>query len=211
MYYGIIYLLRNKINGKMYVGQTTVGLKHRMKVYLSRIKNPKCLIELKIKEYGWENFEKYILDVCYTNQSDLNILECFYIDKFNSKVENGCGYNVREGGSNGKLSELSKQKLKGPRPHIAGKNNPNFGNKYSKESREKISKNHANVSGNKNPMYGAKGKNNPNSKQIICLNTSIIYDSVVECASAMNLKASSVASVANGSRKSLFKFVFKYL
>lgn len=210
--YGIIYLIQNKVNGKMYVGQTTQTFEKRMygHIHISRTK-PKCLIDIKLKEYGLHNFESFIIDRCYTNQEDLDILECFYIKKFNSKVDNECGYNIREGGRRSKLCEIGKQKLRGARPQISGSKNPNFGNKYSKETREKISNNHADVSGVNNPMYGMKGKNNPNSKAVMCINNNKVYDCVYLCAEDLKLNYNSVVSAANGNRKSVFGYFFKYL
>jgi len=136
--YGIIYYLLNKINGKGYVGQSIVGFKERMGTHLSssRSEKPAQLIDRKIKQYGWENFEKIEIVACLTNQDDLNELECFFINFFDSKVKNGRGYNVKEGGSNGKLDDETKKKIGLAN---AGKNSPNFGKPLSLEIRQKIS------------------------------------------------------------------------
>jgi len=110
--YGIIYLLINKVNGKMYVGQT-INFNKRMSCHLqnSKKENPNCLIDKKIKQYGWNNFENHIIDICRTNQEDLNLMEINSIQYFGTKVENGGGYNVKNGGSYGKHSEKTKEKI----------------------------------------------------------------------------------------------------
>ena len=106
--YGIIYLLRNKVNGKCYVGQTTQTLRQRLSEHKSfSFRGYNYPIYNAISKYGWDNFEKYQLDICYTNQEDLNALECFYMEKFNTLEY---GYNIREGGSKGKKNKNSIQK-----------------------------------------------------------------------------------------------------
>lgn len=136
--YGIIYYLLNKINGKGYVGQSIVGFKERMGTHLSaaRSENPVSLIDKKIKQYGWDNFEKYHIDTCYGIQNDLNAMECYYIDYFVTMVKFGNGYNVREGGSNGRPDEETKRKIGLAN---SGENSPNFGKPLDFAIRQKIS------------------------------------------------------------------------
>ena len=106
-YYGLVYLLRNKINGKCYIGQTSRTLEIRFKSY----KYGKCKSQTRLycalKKYGWDNFHKELL--CYAeNQEELNQKEVHCINIFNSIK---AGYNLREGGSNGQFSDESKLKM----------------------------------------------------------------------------------------------------
>lgn len=106
-YYGSIYLLRNKINGRCYVGQTTMKVEHRWKYY----KAIKCKNQTKLynalKKYGWDSFETMVL--CYAeNQSELNEKEIHCAKIFDCHVN---GYNIKECGSKGKMSLESRQKL----------------------------------------------------------------------------------------------------
>lgn len=54
--YGIIYLLKNKINGKCYVGQTIKTLEER--IYRHKYKSNKKImpISFAIKKYKFENY-----------------------------------------------------------------------------------------------------------------------------------------------------------
>jgi len=55
---GVIYLIRNKINNKIYVGFDRFNNQFRWKDHIRHSKNnPIQLIDKKIKEYGLESFE----------------------------------------------------------------------------------------------------------------------------------------------------------
>ncbi len=95
MYY--IYKATNKVNGKIYIGQT-VDFERRKREHLSA-KNGvhyNCGIFHKaIKKYGKENFEWEIIDKCQTLESATE-LESMYIIKYNSCIsfKNSNGYNI---------------------------------------------------------------------------------------------------------------------
>ena len=88
--YGVIYLLINLVNGKMYVGQTN-NLSRRIWQH----KNGDQYVDKAIQKYGWENFAVKILEECETREQ-LNEREIFWIAFFNCKVPNG--YNYTDGG-----------------------------------------------------------------------------------------------------------------
>lgn len=102
-----IYLLTNKINNKIYVGQTILDLKDRMQKG-EGYKNSPYLYHA-IKKYGWQNFEYTILSVCSTLE-EANILESKFIENYNTKNQE-IGYNLKDGGSHGKHSEETKLKI----------------------------------------------------------------------------------------------------
>ena len=87
----IIYKIENKINGKIYIGQTTVELKERIKGH----KYANYYIGRAIREYGIENFAIDIIEKCKT-LDELNEREVFWISYYNCKVPNG--YNLTDGG-----------------------------------------------------------------------------------------------------------------
>ncbi len=103
-----IYLLTNKINNKVYVGQTWLTLSKRMGKDGSNYNNSVVLYNA-IKAHGAENFEYTTL---YEAKSQwiADAMEDFYIRKYNSRDLN-VGYNLKEGGSVGKHSEATKAQI----------------------------------------------------------------------------------------------------
>jgi group I intron endonuclease len=96
---GIIYMLTNKKNGKVYIGQTTVSLRLRINQHFS--KRNKCVLLAKaIEKYGRKNFKIEILEK-HDNKDDLDNAEKNWI-AFYHATERECGYNIAEGGHNGK-------------------------------------------------------------------------------------------------------------
>lgn len=94
--HGVIYMIRNKINNKKYIGQTRCGIKIRLKQHIkdSR-KKDNCPIHRAIKKYGIENFDVTI--ICSTDFAHLNELEQYYIKKYRTFFKDG-GYNLTFGG-----------------------------------------------------------------------------------------------------------------
>ena len=92
---GFIYKITNKINGKVYIGQTITPIKNRMYKHYSQARNGKNItgIDAAIKKYGEENFE--VEQILECPNEDLDLQEKFYISKYNS-FENG--YNLTIGG-----------------------------------------------------------------------------------------------------------------
>jgi group I intron endonuclease len=90
-----IYIIKNKINDKSYIGKTKRPnrrlIEHKMLVGKKRHK-----LYDAIQHYGWENFDFEIIDE--TTSENINNLEIFYIKKFNTILE---GYNYTSGGTGG--------------------------------------------------------------------------------------------------------------
>lgn len=105
--YGIIYLITNQVNGKVYVGQTVGPLKTRFNQHTYH-KRYTTLITNSIYKYGIENFTCEQIATAGTKE-ELEKLEIFWINTYDSKCP--CGYNLRDGGLHGKLTEEAKRKL----------------------------------------------------------------------------------------------------
>ncbi len=103
-----IYGLRNKANGKWYVGQSTDILSRWNRAY----KGMRCQNQHKIyralKKYGYDGFDKIILEECGVEQLDSR--EVYWSEYYDS-INNG--YNLRVGGGRkGALSFETKEKLR---------------------------------------------------------------------------------------------------
>lgn len=98
---GTIYSIKNRINSKIYIGQTTRKYSYRVTEHKkqSLIKKQKYYLYKSMNKYGIENFEFNIIVTDIKNLHLLNELEKHYIRIFNSNNSN-YGYNVKDGGSN---------------------------------------------------------------------------------------------------------------
>lgn len=111
-HYGVIYLVRNTMNNKIYVGQTT-NLKRRIKEYrVSKIykKSQKYTLMKEIVKHGYENFTYTILDVAETKE-ELNGKEIFWIKCLNASNPS-VGYNKKTGGDGGSMNNESIQRMR---------------------------------------------------------------------------------------------------
>lgn len=116
-----IYIFKNNINGKCYIGQG-ISLRKRIKHHFSNIKTKRYDLPLyrAIEKYGLHNFtidilESFIPNPDLTNDEliqNLNELEIKYIEKYQSYTN---GYNCTKGGDFGvlglKMSEEQKKKV----------------------------------------------------------------------------------------------------
>lgn len=155
--YGIIYMIRNNINGKIYFGLTTEekGFKGRYQQGEWWIYSDNEHLKNSAKKYGHENFTIFErFDVAYSKE-ELDELEDLYIcvyDTMNRKY----GYNKRRGGHHGKLCQESKNKIS---EKVKGEKNPMYGinpkQRMDEETYEKWRKNLSESrKGEKSYMYG---------------------------------------------------------
>lgn len=94
MKYGYIYIIKNTINEKVYIGQTSISAEERFKSHLKLLQsNSKQLIYKAIKKYGKDKFYIETLQTCLLDELDEK--EEFWIEKYKSF---GKGYNLCAGG-----------------------------------------------------------------------------------------------------------------
>jgi group I intron endonuclease len=140
---GYIYILTSP-SGKSYVGQTTRPIEKRFKEHQN--KKGRCVaIYNAIQKYGWEKIEK---DWYECPDEDLNFDEELLVREMGTLAPDG--YNLKEGGDNGQMSEESKQKCR--EAHL-GEKNHNYGKPLSEETKQKLSESQK---GEKSHMYGKK-------------------------------------------------------
>lgn len=115
----IIYKAVNKINGKVYIGQTKKLLEKRL--YEHKHYKLGCFGSA-IEKYGWEAFDVIIIEYCLNNE-EMNEREKYWIKYFNSIDPNG--YNLTSGGEGLKnISDKTRKKLSESKK---GSNHPFYG------------------------------------------------------------------------------------
>lgn len=125
-WFGVIYKITNKINGKIYIGQTTnkYGFNGRYQAKgngIERVYNYHMFLKNSnnksfnkhllnsINKYGLYNFDvNEEFDIAYSKE-ELNKKETYWITYYNS-VENG--YNKNYGGDNRKMTKKTKDKIR---------------------------------------------------------------------------------------------------
>lgn len=135
--YGYIYKIKNKINHKIYVGQTTSNPKIRKRAHFTTLRqgvHNNMYLQRAFNKHGESSFSFHVLDSANDKES-LNKLEISYIEKYQC-LNRDKGYNLKEGGGNGKHSPESIRKMINAKK---GVKLPPFSVKH----RENLSKNHA--------------------------------------------------------------------
>ena len=138
---GRIYIYFNKKKyetegvKKYYVGQTTKKPEHRAGCNGNDYLQSTTKFAYAIKKWGWEAFELTVIEDYIKTKEELNRLEMFYIEKYDSYNN---GYNCTKGGDGlCQPSEETRRKMseakRGKAPHNKGK-------KMSDEFRQKCSK-----------------------------------------------------------------------
>lgn len=183
-----IYIHKNKINNKVYVGQTCQKPESRWKLGEGYKNSPKFYNA--IKKYGWNQFDHFILETGLTLEQ-ANEKEYYYIKLYNSYKN---GYNMTLGGKNCKKTEEHKKKISeaniGKHNHL-GKNNPMYGKQMSAEAKQKSRQ-----------KQGTK---------VICIETGEIFDSCHLAAAWMGrTRDGHIPEVCKGKRKTAGGYHWKY-
>ena len=97
---GFIYIIKNTINNKVYIGQTRTSVNQRWSEHLRHAKYGDQVINRAMRKYGVDKFYIETLEIC-----DIKVLderEMYYIDLYNS-TDKSKGYNVSLGGNTPKF------------------------------------------------------------------------------------------------------------
>lgn len=120
----IIYKAVNKINGKMYIGQTINKLQRRLRNHLNC---EKTAFSNALKKYGLSSFNLLIIENC-NSREELNEREMYWIKYYDCISPKG--YNLTSGGNGPVISEETKKKI-----GLA-----NTGRKHSEETKKEFSR-----------------------------------------------------------------------
>lgn len=209
---GYIYKITNISTKKSYVGQTTKeDVNDRWKEHLKKGSNCSKLIE-SIKECGKDQFTFTIICICF--EEDLNRFEKEYIKKFDTIFPNG--YNIREGGNNGKHSKETRKKIsttlknmyknnllkKEPPTHIV---TDEIRDKISKSVKKYYENNVCKLKGV--PKTKLFPFNIVQSKYGIDMKT---YLTLKEASEKLKVSIAAISMVCKGKRKTLLGFNFRY-
>lgn len=133
---GQIYLVTNNLNGKQYVGQTTVAGNKVGHGYM---------VTAAYKKYGKQNFSYEVAKSGIPDRNTLNYLERFWIKTFDSRTPNG--YNIEHGGSDkDKVSDETREL----------KRQQNLGKKHSAETKARMSSAHLSKTPEQKAEHSAK-------------------------------------------------------
>jgi group I intron endonuclease len=140
-----IYCYQNKINNKKYIGQS-IDLKKRRSYFRETGIYSGKVFQNAIKKYGVDNFQYTILTHC--KKEELNYFEKFYISRLKTN-DRRYGYNLTSGGDSQYTRDeewkqhikntWTEERKKDQSKKYSGKNNPNYGKKWSCELKERAS------------------------------------------------------------------------
>ncbi|WP_298061692.1 NUMOD3 domain-containing DNA-binding protein [uncultured Rikenella sp.] len=220
-----VYMHKNKINGKVYIGITKRNPKYRWnngKGYYNQV------FKKAIDIYGWDNFEHIIL---FTNLSkeEAEQKEIELIKKYNSS-NSKYGYNISKGGlvNNGvPCKEETKRKIS---VSNKGEKNGMYHKKHTENSLIKISNASKKLWQNeehkkkmsekmKGNAYRFKKGNIPwnkgkkckpaiNRKKVQCIETGEIFNSIAEAEKIKN--TNNISCCCSGKRKSTKGYHWRY-
>ena len=101
---GYIYIITNLINNKQYIGQTTTTIPIRYNAHIrdAKYNNTNMIVHKAMRKYGIDNFDVKEIqcidaDLECDLREQLNELEIYYIQKYNTLTPNG--YNMTKGGN----------------------------------------------------------------------------------------------------------------
>jgi group I intron endonuclease len=187
----IIYKITNKLNGKIYIGQTVQPLADRWSDHSrpSRGMHPnRSAIGSAIRKYGKENFTIEQIDSAETLEM-LNVMEITYIKALNSLAPNG--YNMELGGESKLCHEETKEKISATLKGRKIANRWTGGNRSPRTDAQRSA-------------LSAKIKGRPNvalHKQVECIETGVIYESVNACAAAHGCNRVTISSLLKSKKK----------
>lgn len=233
-----IYKITNKINKKIYIGQSTdiYARWYSHKRELNKGMHVNSHLQNAWNKYGEDNFEFeiiYMLPNIYLSEEYirelLDTLEIGYIKEFKALTSEH-GYNIQLGGKGRKQSEETIQKKRNIvrsqefkdkiSNAVSGEKNPFYGKHHTEETRKKISES---LKGQKNPMYGKhhteetrkKISETRNKKEIIMMdkdgNIIKIFNSVAEASQYLGTNdTTNICKVCKGKRKTAYGYKWRY-
>lgn len=232
----VIYVFKNKVNGKMYVGQTQRTFAVRTKQHLSR---SDTYFDKALAKYGLGNFSYEIIDRGNTLE-ELNEKERYWITECDCLWPKGYNLTVGGGGVNGykhtdeqkrKMSDMKKGKM-------TGKDNPFYGlnhtveaiskmsnfqsSRWTNEARKERSDNYkGKFGGVDNPFYGKEHKQSSKCKmskakdnikvKVRNIDTGEVFESLTLASKTHNVQVAHIKRVCKGQIKTCGGFRWEFV
>ena len=182
-----IYKITNTSNGKIYIGQS-IDLSHRRSCHEYDLKHNRHKNLHLQRAYNKDPNAFTFEVVCYCKEEELNDLEIYYIQKYNSTNPQN-GYNLEKGGNGaGRMNEEHKRKIS-----EAKKGNQIMkGLKLSEEWKRHLS------------------EAQPHRKRVECIETGEIFESFADAARKTGLNRTKIVAVCTGKRNKTGGLHFRY-
>ena len=192
-----IYKLESP-NGKIYIGATCRKVEYRWNHGRGYSANKELASD--IEKYGWENFQKGIIEDNLTKEQ-AEKKEIYWIDFYKSTSEKG--YNKASGGFHPVLCEQTKAKM----------SESQKGKERDENYRRHISESKM---GKKNGMYGVKGKEHPTARQVIAISPDGVateYESMSFASEKLGLPTGAfknICACCRGKKRTAYGYVWRY-
>lgn len=216
--YGIIYQITNKLNGKLYIGQTIKTVEYRFKKHLSDAKRKASTVfQRALRKYGEDNFILSVLDKA-DSLDELNSKEIFYIKQLESLCSQK-GYNELIGGGSSQCSDYTRRKrsksLKGlKRTPEQVQNMKDYWTPDKKLERSLKTKGKSTLSEESIERMKITKTGKPNlsrRKAVKCLNTGKIYDCGLDACKELNISSGNLSKVLTGKLLHTKGYKFEYV
>lgn len=115
-----VYMHRNKVNGKVYIGQTKQNVEQRWRKGEGYISSSHFYSA--IQKYGWDNFEHIILHTNLTS-IEADYFETQYIKEYDATNPKK-GYNLRTGGKENFSISIQAKENRTNIPKLTGEQHP---------------------------------------------------------------------------------------
>lgn len=215
-----IYILRNTITGKHYIGQAKC-IANRLREHLrkrnGKTSNPFSLLYRSARKHGWGAFEWSVLERVEDIQN-IDEKEKFWIEKLRA-CDRSIGYNLHPDPKTTRgwiHRESSKRKMSKNRRSQFAETNPFFGKRHSDETKAIIGL--ANASWERTNDYRKKlcaARSRRARKRITQINPTTgeivkTWGSSEEIVNTLGLPQSNISMVCNGKRKTCGGFNWQY-
>ncbi len=198
----VVYIHKNKINGKVYIGIT--GRKPEQRWLNGNGYKYNLYFNNAIRKYGWNNFE-HIIVAENLSREQAETMEIELIQKYQS-ANHSKGYNIQLGGSYaGKHSDETKQKISSS--HIGMRHTEETKKKLSdafkgrKLTKEWIDKRTYSQTGLKRSSDTCRKISEGESVKVICINNRKVYPSLTVASKETGVNCSHISMCCNKQRK----------